>query len=135
MRELLFRGKRISDGEWLYGIYADETVCDVDFPCIMPLVSGPHTNNWSVDKETVGQFTGLYDSNGKKIFEGDILSAYFDDEYPENETRAEVRWIEHGWHTVENECKPDVLDGAELWAVVGNVYDNPEMVEEVGDND
>lgn len=48
--------------------------------------------------ETVGQYTGMTDKNGKKIFEKDILSAHLDDGYPENETLLEVVWHNNGWY-------------------------------------
>lgn len=80
MREILFRGKRTYDGEWLYGVYADDRICDTDFPCIIPLLEEKHEDeHWAVDPNTVGQFTGLNDMDGKKIFEGDICEWEDDD--------------------------------------------------------
>ena len=67
MREILFRGKDIA-GKWHYGV---PLVFTEDYVCI----TAPHTYNKAVQPHTVGQYTGLTDKNGKKVFEGDILKA------------------------------------------------------------
>lgn len=129
MREILFRG-RDACGRWHYGVplvFSDAYVCITD----------PYTFNKSVERETVGQYTGLTDKNGIKIFEGDIISIQFvEDEYFVEDRiyyeNGEVYFdTEHyGWYV---RIYDDFLslweyDDSEI-AVIGNIYDNPELME------
>lgn len=85
-----------------------------------------------VDPETICQYTGLIDKNGKKIWENDILEGHLDDKFPEDVTREKVIWHESGWKTEEPGCvDKEYLDefDTENFEVVGNVYDNPELLE------
>ena len=132
MREILFRGRR-TDGKWLYGHYTDDTAYDADFPCIVPLRCYPECADYCVDKRTVGQYTGLEDIDGNKIFEGDILLSRYDEKHPEDICYEVVLWHDNGWCIKEGTHAPGRCDeyACLMYSkVVGNVYDNPELLEE-----
>lgn len=134
MRDMgLFRGKRIGNGEWIEGWYFQKQnpYAENGLP-IEHCISDLPPFGAGVDPETVGECTYLKDTTGKLIFEGDILSGHFDDEYPDDETRVIVEWNDMGW-TIRQTDRPetgyDVLDPYDgLWTVIGNIYDNPELM-------
>ena len=123
MREILFRGKRTDGGEWVYGyIYQDGLIgCNI-------FQTNPHLAAYIVDPSTIGQYTGLTDKNGKKIFEGDIVLRH--------DKKAEVRYQPSEFVLVfpDNPYPQCGLlttsylnEGIE---VIGNIHDNPELLKE-----
>lgn len=123
MREILFRGKRkdiLPGNEWVYG-------------CLVNLIPNEPEIAFAVDEnemyqyeavvdETVGQYTGLTDKNGKKIFDGDIVNVLSSDILGEMyETTIVVEDIRtpsiNGW-----------LEYADELEVIGNIHDNPELL-------
>ena len=139
MREILFRGKRIDNGEWVEGYYKlcghlVGTIEEDIYPTITPF----NKYGYIVDPKTVGQFTGLTDKNGKKIFEGDIVAQnWYDHNEPADDSFGEVVFCEY-------DCSFSVMDvekdgivplgrcHAYHWEaeVIGNIHDNPELLEE-----
>ena len=146
MREILFRGKQVSDGEWIEG-YVFPQVIDGGYAplCITtePICANDYSEilgNWAiVDSSTVGQYTGLTDKNGKKIFEGDILKIIdkyqspFDDDTNEytDITTDVVHFDDEGLCFSYGKspflCVVDNVTAE--YEVIGNLHDNPEMLE------
>lgn len=143
MREILFRGKREDNGEWVYGYYvklpdAAGSVCFMHVPAGNP---DEHNTAHYVALETVGQYTGLNDKNGNKIFEGDILSIaqkgdsvgrYFDPpiKYPAN---VVVKWDLCAWMWEVILQEKFYLHFPDAWChyeceIIGNIHDNPELI-------
>ena len=133
MREILFRAKRIEDGEWIEGYYQKRH----DFLGKRHLIL--HADNYvkwecvEIDPETLCQFTGLCDKNGKKIWENDILMAHLDELYPEDVTYEAIQWGMAGLVTREaSSTDRQYLDKFDLeyFEVVGNIFDNKELLQE-----
>ncbi len=129
MCEILFRGKRIDNGEWTYGYYCPKPYSH--FPCeaaIFP--SETIDRDWHgerVDPDTVGRFTGLTDKNGVKIFEGDIV-------LHKGECGLVGYSYDYGMFEVDFDyCFASFIDiSASNCEVIGNIHDNPELLEVSG---
>ena len=120
MREIiLFRGKTVCDGDWVYGGITWN-------PSRKKFFIHTDWEEANVIPETVGQYTGLTDENGVKIFEGDILHAAQGD--------FVVRWSESICSFVAGEkerMRPCMNSGTvKCYEVIGNIYDNPELIKE-----
>ena len=140
MREILFRGKRIDNGEWIVGhllTFEDGRAriieSQTDIFCYEKDNSIIQTVAHEVYPETVGQFTGLLDKNGKKIFEGDIVDCWSEGVNAQGEVqqRKDGLWIIYpAWQkTIMWGLCPDEYCHTTV-EVIGNIHDNPEMVED-----
>lgn len=124
MREILFRGKSVDNNEMIYGyLYR---ISEKLNPFIMLINSGGESHE--VFPKTVGQYTGLTDKNGVKIFEGDIVSISKEDE------RGVVRWEDsNATYVIGCDDNIDLSFLENLWGldveVIGNIHDNPELAE------
>lgn len=137
-REILFRGKRKDNEEWAYGYFVKDVYGEAIYP-INPIQDGFPNEITDVDPDTVGQFMGLTDKNGNKIFEGDILrkwKSYYvsnkaDIEYVPTSITDVATMAEFPLFWLENEDFGDERDGfedAEEWEIIGNIHDNPELI-------
>ena len=133
MREILFRGKHKATGKWCEGnLNIDKQGVAIITPDDTPL--GCYGQ---VDPDTVGQYTGLTDKNGKKIFEGDIVDMgdnWWDAFGPagHDSQKTIVHWSEEhcGFDPFANyDCDCGVYIQAERCTVIGNIHDNPELLE------
>lgn len=125
----LCRAKRIDNEEWVYGLPSygqGGKIGEIE------VWDGADTTFYAVDPSTICQCTGIKDKNGKLIWENDILEGHLDDDFPEDVTRAKVIWNKNGWVTIESGAIDlDPLDDfdTENFEVVGNSFDNPELLE------
>ena len=131
MREILFKAKRIDNGEWVEGY----VVRKHGLYFIYDIVNSEscRQNIYEIDPETLCEFTGRCDKNGKRIWENDILMAHLDESYPEDVTYETVEWGVAGWVTHEtNSIDREYLDefDTEHYEVIGNIFDNKELLQE-----
>lgn len=127
-REILFRGKSIQNGKWLYGnIQIPEAPYDEYFMW---------DNGWQmqVDANTIGQYTGLKDKNNKEIYEGDIVTTndnrFFTIEYREEE--AAFKMIDYGTAPFERDIreltKKEINEQRIM--VIGKIFDTHELLKQ-----
>lgn len=128
MREILYRAKRKDNGEWIFGSYAliEERACiilpyieDNEYhQCEMPVII-------EVIPETVGQYTGLNDKNGAKVFEGDVLKDF---------VTQNIRCVIYNMPSFVLKDSHGYFYWtyyADEYEVIGNLHDNPELLKGV----
>jgi uncharacterized phage protein (TIGR01671 family) len=142
MREIIFRGKRKDNGEWVEGYYGEYYNGKKNISCISisskEAVSGSLC--YDIIPETVGQYTGMTDKNGTEVFEGDIVkgkSEYFGNG---SLNQKAVVLYDRGQFLLSfgetlEECKQlNDFEVVGVWSgdveVIGNIHDNPELLEE-----
>ena len=143
IREVIFRGKRADNGEWIEGSLLGIDWCDK--PSTYSIAPNtPVSVFYSVIPETVGQFTGLTDKNGKRIFEGDILKSTikiidyadvgFSISHYDEEDIGIVEWRKDGFMIAHKSGTwARSFYGCENY-VIGNIHDNPKILKGGGDN-
>ena len=142
MREILFRGKKTYDQEWIEGHYCRYETTQIgggvnEMHRIVPYFASA-LYGFEVDPSTVGQYTGLTDKNGQKIFEGDIIKIVPDYDYSDDYSISKV-YSYNGIFCVD--YHGDDFDSTALgfledylpdggFEVIGNIHDNPELLKE-----
>lgn len=129
MREILFRGKRKDNGKWAYGYLYIRNDGQYEISFYSKYFDSERFT-YDVIPETVGQYTGLTDKNGKKIFEGDILRRAY---YPYEDVAIE--WFDGSFRFREvnkpkdygYSCVCCVQNAVSNLKIIGNIYDHPEL--------
>ena len=143
MREILFRGKRTINGDWVYGDFMRGNERKSLRDRIFVYDSETQSfNDYEINPSTIGQYTGLTDKNGKRVFDWDILhiakiadglGGYYQPplDYPVN---VVVKWDLCAWMW-ETLCEDKrYISFPDAWChyefeIIGNVHDNPELLE------
>ena len=142
IRTIIFRGKRTDNGEWIEGYFASQS----NHACFANELKHQHfifkdvcldfnlggLQEFEVIPETIGQYTGLTDKNGKKIFEGDIIDT------PDRLVKVvwfagnaqfDLHFIRYKDDVTTTNFKGIYMRDLKEYEVIGNIHDNPELLE------
>lgn len=131
MRKIIFRGKRTDNGEWVEGFYTLYANNRGLHPCILTGTEQGCVIPAFVIPETVGQFTGYIQEDGTRIFEGDILEQYSSRAVVVAEISS-CGCCHDVFGFSFRDKDGDITDAVSFWIgeVIGNIYDNPELLED-----
>lgn len=148
MREILFKAKRIDNGEWVEGYYSPHPHPFSGF--LKDFIFAPYydkekecgyDNGYQIDVNTLCQYTGLTDKNDNKIWENDVVKKHFYTDYDacanSEEYTGKVEYLDFAWCITfeenKNKCVYPIFmavefKDAEYYEVIGNIFDNPELL-------
>lgn len=153
MKEILFRGKRVDNGEWIEGSLITNVFRRLDKGDIPYILNAEKANydSWSdfdegngiyeIASESVEQYTGLTDKNGKKIFEGNIVVYCINSRRHRGIIKYDIetcsfrcyeKRFKNEYETKAHINASDYLSFDYVEAVIGNIHDNPKLLEETG---
>lgn len=138
MREILFRGKDADNGEWVYGYYAHlknmhDVKADIIYTGYADMYMGSIlSESYEVNPKTIGQYTGLKDKNGTRVFEGDIVKYTEIDIDGSDDKYIGVIYYNQSKANYVIQKRKYMVNFVTSWIgdveVIGNIHDNPELM-------
>lgn len=137
MITIKFRGYNKKNGTWMHGFYLQNR--GAHFVCPDEFSEGKSWEDYEVEEETIGQFTGLYDKNGNEIYEGDIVKFHYktaDKEYssilvPTEKLFGNITTNKyHQWIILSDGLEIHIENAVKYGVIVGNIHDNPDLLKQ-----